>query len=108
MMKSISVILCIAATMTIASAQSILLDYPGQSQSTTQPAGQCFTLANAAEQLPRRAVASEPLVCEVYQDEECYVPEYELPQLSLTGNPTDLSSLRIPQYGSLRCLPSLG
>ncbi|ORZ06204.1 hypothetical protein BCR42DRAFT_427317 [Absidia repens] len=103
MMKSIPVMLCIAATMTIASAQSIILDYPGQSQSTRQRVAQCFPLVNAAGQLPRQASGIGAIDCFFYKDRECRVPTTEVLVVPLDRYPKNLSSLPIPPNGSVRC-----
>ncbi|ORZ06209.1 hypothetical protein BCR42DRAFT_456499 [Absidia repens] len=70
-MKSILGLLCIAATMTIANPTTVSLYYPGQSQPTIQPLEKCFTVANAAGQLPTKATASGFAECAVYIDREC-------------------------------------
>ncbi|ORZ06206.1 hypothetical protein BCR42DRAFT_427320 [Absidia repens] len=103
MMKSILVTLCIAATTTIASAQSVFLYYPGQSQPTTQRVGPCFPLANAAGQLPSQASGTGPIGCYFFEDRACRVPVIELPGVLFERDPKSLSSLAIPPNGSVRC-----
>ncbi|ORZ06196.1 hypothetical protein BCR42DRAFT_427311, partial [Absidia repens] len=102
MIKSILVTLCIAATMTIASAQSVFVYYPEQSQPTTQPVGQCFPQVNAVGRLPMQISASGPLECYFYRERECRVLT-NLPPLPLGSEPVDLSFFPISPYGSIRC-----
>ncbi|ORZ06205.1 hypothetical protein BCR42DRAFT_427319 [Absidia repens] len=98
MMKSIPVILCIAASMTIASAQSVFLYYPEQPEPTPQPVGPCFLLMNAAGQLPYHATGSVPLDCSFHLDTKCRDGKNRRP-LPIGSEPMDISSL--PESSSL-------